>query len=241
MDDGATDSVVEQAGQEYMGMTNDLNKLVRQPRSKTPMVVSIIAGTVVFLLLLGVGYLVSRNATSGWVARASALVLPSKLADPEQLPGYYETLSRGQIVTTLAELVRLGEFQAEVADRLGLSDAQREFVSISVHVVTGTAMLQVVASSEDPKLAVAMVDGVVDVSTVYIGDLLLPYSLVPVSGGSNNLVESGQSPSTMFGIFAVVALVAGLAVQQATLHLMRVNRRPTDTPPSDGEPGTAIH
>lgn len=207
-------------------MTNTADTATPPQRSHGPRTASIIAGVIVFALLLAAGVIVSTNTTTEWVARSSALVLPAKPVDPDQLPGYYETLSRGQIVTTLAELARLGEFQAEVADRFDLSDAQREFVDVTVNVVTDTAMLQVVGTSEDPQLAVVMVDGVVDASTAYIGDLTLPYALVPVSTGENNLTETGLSASMVLGVFVLVALVAGLLVQQATLHLARlVNQR----------------
>jgi capsular polysaccharide biosynthesis protein len=174
--------------------------------------------------------------------------------NPAHLPGYYETLSRGQIVTTLAELVRLGEFQTEVADQFGLSDSQREFVALTVSVVPGTAMLSVVATSEDPDLAAAMVDGVVQVATRYIGDLTLPYALVPVSTGANNLSESGQSTAVVIGVFTLAALIAGLVVQQATLQIMKLNeqRKPNrghsvpKGPPDDARsvaeaPGSAKH
>jgi hypothetical protein len=199
------------------------------PRSKAPLVVSIIAGAVVFALLLAAGVIVSRNTTTEWVARSSALVLPAKPVDPDQLPGYYETLSRGQIVSTLAELVRIGEFQAEVADRFALSDAQRDFVDVAVNVVANTAMLQVVATSEDPELAVVMVDGVIEASTAYIGDLALPYTLVPVSAGVSNLTEAGLTESMVLGVFVLVALIAGLLVQQATFHLTRLATKRSDS------------
>jgi capsular polysaccharide biosynthesis protein len=212
------------------------------------MVVSVVAGVIVFALLIGAGIAIAQQATTQWIARSSALVLPSKPVSPDQLPGYYETLSRGQIVTTLAELVRLGEFQTEVADQLGLSEAQRKIVDLDVNVVADTAMLQVIATSEDPNLAVAMVDGVVEASTTYIGDLVLPYALVPVSKGSSNLTESGMSTAMVIGIFSLVALVAGLAVQQGVLHLARLNERrrtgrrtPSQTDPPLPDPPSAKH
>lgn len=206
-------------------MTDTTEEHGLQARLTTPMAVSVIAGVVVFVLLAAVGIALAQNSTTQWVARSSALVLPSKPVSSEQLPGYYETLSRGQMVTTLAELVRLGEFQTEVADDLDLSDSQREFVEVTVNVVANTAMLQVVATSEDPNLAVAMVDGVVGAATTYIGDLVLPYSLVPVSAGLNNLTETGLSSALVIGVFLLVALVAGIAVQQAILQLMKWSGR----------------
>jgi len=206
-------------------MTNTTDGRSPKRNSSGPMVVSVVAGVIVFALLIGAGVVIAQQATTQWIARSSALVLPSKPVSPEQLPGYYETLSRGQIVTTLAELVRLGEFQTEVADQLGLSESQRAIVELDVNVVADTAMLRVIATSEDPNLAVAMVDGVVEAATTYVGDLVLPYALVPVSKGSSNLTESGMSTVMVLGIFSLVALVAGLAVQQGVLHLARLGGR----------------
>lgn len=205
-------------------MSNALDRQSPTPRPTRSTVVSVIAGVVVFAILAGAGIVLSQNASTEWVARSSALVLPSKPVSAEQLPGYYETLSRGQMVTTLAELVRLGEFQTDVADQLGLTDSQREIVGVSVNVVANTAMLQVVATSEDPNLAIAMVDGVVEAATQYIGDLVLPYSLVPVSAGVNNLSETGLSTVMVVGVFLLVALVAGIFVQQAVYQLMKWSR-----------------
>ncbi|MCL7960268.1 MAG: hypothetical protein M8861_08755 [marine benthic group bacterium] len=206
-------------------MTNNTGDRPSQRRLTKATVASVIAGIVVFALLLTAGVAVAQRTTTQWIARSSALVLPSQPVSPEQLPGYYETLSRGQIVATLAELVRLGEFQAEVADGFELSESQREFVQLEVNVVADTAMLRVVATSEDPNLAIAMVDGVVEEATTYIGDLVLPYALVPVSSGASNLTESGLSTPIVIGIFGLVALVAGVAVQQAVFHLARLNER----------------
>lgn len=206
-------------------MTNNTESRPPHRRPTGATVASVIAGIVVFALLLAAGVAVAQRTTTQWIARSSALVLPSQPVSPEQLPGYYETLSRGQIVATLAELVRLGEFQAEVADRFELSESQREFVQLEVNVVADTAMLRVVATSEDPNLAIAMVDGVVEEATTYIGDLVLPYALVPVSSGASNLTESGLGTPIVIGIFGLVALVAGVAVQQAVFHLARLNER----------------
>lgn len=220
-------------------MTDTTEGRTPRPRVSRPMVVSIVAGIIVFAILAAVGVALSQNSTTQWVARSSALVLPSKPVSSEQLPGYYETLSRGQMVTTLAELARLGEFQTEVADDLGLSDAQRDIVEVTVNVVANTAMLQVVATSEDPNLAVAMVDGVVGAATTYIGDLVLPYSLVPVSAGVNNLTETGLSTALVVGVFLLVALVAGIAVQQAILQLTKwsEHRRSSRTESSGSDIG----
>ncbi len=190
-----------------------------------PLFVSISAGLVVFALLMTAGFAYSRSVVPEWAARANVLVLPGQPVNPDQVPAYYETLSRGQMVHTLAELARLGEFQTETADRYGFTEAQREAVELTVIVVAETAMLQVVATSEDPNLAVAMVDGVVDLSTQYVADLSLPYALVPVGEGRNNVTESGLPQSLVLLVFGLVALGLGVAYQQATYRLAWFTKR----------------
>lgn len=188
-------------------------------QDRLPLVVSIGAGIVVFALLMAAGFAFSRSVTPEWTARANVLVLPGQPVNPDQVPAYYETLSRGQMVRTLAELVRLGEFQTETGDRYDLTEAQRESVELSVIVVADTAMLQVFATSGDANLAVAMVDGVVDLSTQYVADLSLPYALVPVGEARNNVSEFGLSQSLVLVVFGLVALSLGVAYQQAIYRL----------------------
>ncbi len=205
-----------------MGVTNTAGESTPRQRPPRATIASIAAGLIVFVLLFSTGVILSQSVHTQWVARSSALVLPSKPVNPDHLPGYYETLSRGQMVTTLAELVRLGEFQTDVAEQLSLTGPQRESVGLTVNVISDTAMLQVAATSEDLNLTVAMVDGVVMAATDYVGDLGLPYALVPVSAGVNNVTETGMSAPLVIGVFSLVALVAAVAVQQAIYRLIRL-------------------
>ncbi len=223
-------------------MTNEGSAPTKQQRDRLALLVSIGSGIVVFALLMAAGFAYSGRLSSQWTARANVLVLPGQPVNPDHVPAYYETLSRGQMVRTLAELVRLGEFQTETADRYGLTEAQRESVDMSVIVVADTAMVQVVATSTDPNLAVAMVDGVVDLSTVYVADLSLPYALVPVGEGANNVSEFGPSQALVIVVFALVALGLGIAYQQAIYRLAwlakrrearRLRRPEVDSPDSE--------
>jgi hypothetical protein len=206
-------------------MTNRTTNQSQQRRDPLPLFASIGAGLAAFSLLMAAGFAYSRSVVPEWSARANVLVLPGQPVNPDQVPAYYETLSRGQMVHTLAELSRLGEFQTETADRYGFTEAQREAVELTVIVVANSAMLQVVATSEDPNLAVAMVDGVVDLSTQYVADLSLPYALVPVGEGRNNVTESGLPQSLVILVFGLVALGLGVAYQQAIYRLVWFAKR----------------
>jgi hypothetical protein len=70
-----------------------------------------------------------------------------------------------------------------------------------------------------------MADGVVEASTLYVGDLDLPYALVPVGKAANNVNEFGPSAAIVITVFTLVALAIALAYQQAIFRLARLVRR----------------
>lgn len=57
-------------------MTSSTNDRSPQRSSSGAMVVSVVAGVIVFALLIGAGIAIAQQATTQWIARSSALVLP---------------------------------------------------------------------------------------------------------------------------------------------------------------------
>jgi capsular polysaccharide biosynthesis protein len=206
-----------------MSDTTDIT--AQQADERRPTVISIVAGALVAVLILVAALLYAQSLDEEWTASATVLVLPGEPVNPDQVPAYYETLSRGQMVSTLAELVRLGDFQNETAERYALTPEQRDAYELQVTVVSGTAMMRVSATSVDPNLASAMADGVVDSATTYVGDLGLPYALIPISDAQDNLVETSPPTVLIVAVFGMVAVVLGIAYQQGIFRLARLSVR----------------
>lgn len=196
---------------------------------------SIVWGALVFvvILLAGAAFVVTRP--NQWSATATAVVVPDPNLDPIATAGYYETLSRGQIVATAAEILQLRRFGATAADRLGLSPQQQDTVTVKTLVVPDTAIIQVVATGPDAGIAERMADTVLaEVNTS--GILQSPYVLSPLSGAAGTARRSGPSVPIFAGVVLLVSVIAAVSTQQAAYHLSLAVRSGRRTPPAQVVP-----
>src|SRR5262245_13331740 len=128
----------------------------------------VVAGVVVFALILAAGWGYLATQPRRWSAKSAVLVLPAQGRNPATAPDYYETLSRGQIVETFAQILRLPGFEAAAAARLGLPEAALRDLDASVQVVPNTAMITITVTAPDRGEAELMADGIVAGATTYI-------------------------------------------------------------------------
>jgi hypothetical protein len=180
---------------------------------------SIVAGVIVALALLagGVGYALTQHRT--WAAESMVVVLPAVSLDDATSASYYETLSRGQIVATFAEVAGSLGFEQQAEDRLGLTAGQRAQVTTDVSVVPDTAFILIRATADDADVAQRMVAATTDLSVQYLAGLSKPYRVVTVPSAAGSASATGMSLPVLLAAALAVALVAGLALQQAVYHL----------------------
>ena len=114
---------------------------------------SVLVGIVVALLLAGAGAFYAFSQQRSWVAESMVVVLPSAELDEATSASYYETLSRGQIVATFAEVAGTQRFEQRAEDQLGLSPAERNVVSTEVTVVPDTAVILIRRRPADAQVA----------------------------------------------------------------------------------------
>jgi capsular polysaccharide biosynthesis protein len=180
---------------------------------------SVVAGVIVALALLagGVAYALTQHRT--WAAESMVVVLPAANLDDATSASYYETLSRGQIVATFAEVAGSLGFEQQAEDRLGLTTGQRAQVTTDVSVVPDTAVILIRATADDPDVAQRMVAATTDLSVQYLAGLSKPYRVVTVPSAAGSASATGMSLPVLLAAGLAVALVAGLALQQAVYHL----------------------
>jgi hypothetical protein len=174
------------------------------------------AVALVVVLLAGGTFLATRRGE--WTAETTAMVVPDQALDPAAGAGYYETLSRGHVVATVAEILRLGHFRDEAATGLGITPEQRDSVTVEVAVVPNTAIITIAATAPDARLAEQMADAVLARATAYEG-LPEPYELTPVSGAAGTARQAAVATWRFAAVLLLIALVAGVAAQQAAYHL----------------------
>ncbi len=180
---------------------------------------SVLVGVAVAVGIAVVGAVVIARRTTDWTAHASLVVLPSNAVGEVAEASYYETLSRGQIVATVADLI---DRQPDApVDRQGnqLPAAAAAAVDIAVEVVPSTAIVTIQVTAPDKGWAVGTAESVARTSSFVVSDLNVPYDATLVSDASGTEQQQGPSTLTLLGVVLVVALIVGFAVQQGLFVL----------------------
>jgi hypothetical protein len=180
---------------------------------------SVVVGMIFALALLGGGVAYALTQHRTWAAESMVVVLPAASLDDATSASYYETLSRGQIVATFAEVAGSLGFEQQAEDRLGLTAGQRAQVTTDVSVVPDTAVILIRATADDANVAQRMVAATTDLSVQYLAGLSRPYRVVTVPSAVGSASATGMSLPVLLAAALAVALVAGLALQQAVYHL----------------------
>lgn len=182
------------------------------------------AGLLVAALVTAVGSAFALTRPARWSANSSLLVLPRTDLDPDLVAGYYDTLSRGQIVNTYAQILRLQSLADTAARGAGLSPAAAEQVEVDVRPVPDAAVIDVYVTAATAGDAERVADGVVSAAVSYIAQLRSPYVLSTVSAATGTARRTGLGVLTVVGLVAIVGAVVGAAVQQG-LWLLATRRQ----------------
>ena len=191
------------------------------------MVFGLLAGILVAVAIVGLGSAAILSRPAKWSAQSTLVILPAKDIDLGAAASYYDTLSRGQIVSTLAEILHLAQVVNTAADQTGLSPSLRTKTAVAVTVVPNTALVAVSATAPSAQTAERMADAVAQVGQTYIAGLHSPYTASLVSKAAGTATRNGLGLSKLLVILVVAALAAGLGTQQAVYQLypLAVRRR----------------
>jgi capsular polysaccharide biosynthesis protein len=171
----------------------------------------VLAGLATAILVMLAGLWFWQTNPTEYRASTTLLVLPDPRGAGE-LPDYYDLLSQGQIVETFAQIMDL-----RVAERPPTgADA-----TIDVTVVPDTSLVQVTATSSDAQSAEVAADAVLDQVRPFLAVLNSPYTISVIRPASGTAQQAGVPPRTLLPAILLVALIAGLAAQQAARALGR--------------------
>lgn len=199
--------------------------------------ISVIVGAVLALAIMAAGIAFALIRPAAYTAEAMAVVLPAKGLDEATSASQFETLSRGQIPATFAEVAGNLRFQTAAADQLNLTAAQRQQVQLEATVVPNTSVILVRVTAPDPAVAEKMADATTTLASQYLTGVLQPYRTETVQSAQGTATSSGLTPPLLIFASIVVGLVAGIAAQQALYHLLQVLRRAPATDRSGVAPG----
>lgn len=196
--------------------------------SRREVKVSVLAGALAALLVVLAGAAVALTSSTKWTAESVLVVLPNADLSASDSAAYYETLSRGQIVATFAEVADNQRFQDQAEATLQLTDAQRAGVTTTVTVVPDTSVILVRTTAGTAAVAEQLANATTSLASAYLAGLSEPYRTDLVHDATGSAAASGTSPVILLALAVIVGLIAGVAVQQAVYHLMRMARTARD-------------
>jgi capsular polysaccharide biosynthesis protein len=156
------------------------------------------------LLVLGAGsaFVLTRSPT--YEASVDVLVTPPAGASANDAASLLDSLSKGQVTATAAEIYRQRQWQG---DRTG---------SIDAGVVTPSAVVQVVARASSETGAEELVQSVLAAADPTVNRVLDPYLVIRLDSAAPSATAVGLSRPVQLGLVALAALVGGSAVLRLT-------------------------
>ncbi|MFC7621698.1 hypothetical protein [Microlunatus sp. GCM10028923] len=165
-----------------------------RPRTtRWPALVAVLLGLLV--ASAGLGYGLASPPT--WTAEHAVVVVPTGKSVSEQA-ALYETLSRGQVVATAAEIYSENRWHAAHPE-----------VEVSAGAVPPSAVLQVTASGTNRAEVEAALAEVLTSATPEANRILKPYRVTVLDSRPPTARESGLSLFVWAGIAGLAGLLAG--------------------------------
>ena len=182
-----------------------------EPGARAELARAVALAVLAALLVVGAGsaYVLTRSAT--YQASVDVLVAPPAGASANDAASLFDSLSKGQVAATAAEIYRQRQWQG---GRVG---------SIEAGVVTPSAVVQVVARASSATEAEELVEAVVTAAGPTIDKALDPYQVSRLGTEAPTATAVGLSRALQLGLVGLAALVGGGVV----LRLARPKPRVT--------------
>lgn len=183
---------------------------------------SLVVGALITVTGLALGVPATLGQPASWTAHATVLILPvTPGANPDALAGYYDTLSRGNVPATYVALLDAGDPAPFLDKELDLPGGEPDGRTLAFQVVTDTSVIDVAATAASPDDAEQTADAAALWAQESIAAMGSPYQgrVVGTAEGTANL--SSIATGSMVAVVALVALAAGVVVQQVAYRLLR--------------------
>lgn len=171
-----------------------------EPEARAGLTRTVTLAVVAALLVLSAGgaYVLTRETT--YEASVDVLVSPASGASDSDAAALFDSLSRGQVTATAAEIYRERQWRG---DRVG---------TVEAGVVTPSAVIQVVGRASSEAEARELVQAVVEAADPAIDRTLDPFQVSRLDSGEPPAVPVGLSRALQLGLVLLAALVVGGAV-----------------------------
>jgi len=156
-----------------------------------------------FVVVSLVGGVAVANYPVTYSTQRTLVVVPSKVVPMDEAASLFDSLSRGQVVATVAAILEQPRWRSETPD-----------VVVTAGSATPSSVIEVSASGRDRAHLAATLDLVVARATTEADGLLTPYKVIPLSEGPSTIEPIGLTLPMRLALVALVAAFATGVVSQ---------------------------
>jgi capsular polysaccharide biosynthesis protein len=196
---------------------------------------------VVALVVLAAGMVFAFTQHGKYKAETSLIVLPANTLDTTTQANFLETLSRGQVTATMAEVAQSGRFETEAETAMGLSASEAAATTVTVTVVPSTSVLLITSEASTKQVAEGLADRTAALAATYLKSMIKPYTATQVRSAAGTAYPAGTSSTIILAGVVLAAIAVAVAAQQASYQVLQARRRTRRVVPTPGarRPATA--
>ena len=191
------------------------------------------------LVVVAAGMVFALSQHGKFKAETSLIVLPANTLDNTDQANYLETLSRGQITATMAEVAQSGRFETEAETAMGLSTTEAAGTTVTVTVVPSTSVLLITSEASSKAVAEGLADRTAALAATYLKSMIKPFTATQVRSATGTAYPAGTSTTIILAGVLAAALAVAVAAQQASYQVLQARRRTRRVPPVVRRPGYA--
>jgi capsular polysaccharide biosynthesis protein len=180
------------------------------------------------VLVFAAGLTSVLNRPVEYAASASVLITPKSGDDPISAT---DTLSRGSLVATFAEVFGSQVVVDEALTKAGIAPEAQERVEVTSRSLSGPSVILIETTADDPLLAEAAADAVAGARPELDGYTDAFGSRV-IESATGSAVRSGPSETILVALLVAASAACGIAVGTVSRRFRRApapGRSPADT------------
>jgi hypothetical protein len=194
---------------------------------------SVAAGILGAILASGLALLIMSSSAPSYRAESEVAILPSATVPPDQVPDFWEALSRGQVARTSAEVLGQPQWLADAARTVGRPPSA---LSLTSGVIPDTTLIKLTLEADSAPVAERALRVVIERGSPLASLASGPFVLVTIQEPESTATPVGAVSGQLLPLAAVAGLLVGIGVAllisrgRSLMASFGIVERPGDAP-----------
>jgi hypothetical protein len=170
---------------------------------------SVAAGILGAVLASGLALLIMSTSAPSYRAESEVAILPSATIPPDQIPDFWEALSRGQVARTSAEVLGQPQWLADAARTVGRPPSA---LSLTSGVIPDTTLIKLTLEADSAPVAERALRVVIERGSPLASLASGPFVLVTIQEPEGTATPVGAVLGQLLPLAAVAGLLVGVGI-----------------------------